>query len=174
MAAGDAAPKEWGARPQRRRLPTWWEWVNILVLTERKAWTDGQRTLMRSATRYQVVRGSVAALLIVGAAMAARPIVRSLHTQAEFQSMKMGADSLAVRHYAAQLARAAAELRVAPRLRLDRPRRVLRTDAALGMALPEAPVPGRRQGTRAGRPSRAPSLSARRPDVRKFQKIWIL
>ena len=104
--------KEWGARPQRRRLPTWWEWLNILVLTDRKAWTDAQRLMMRSATRDQIAHGAVAAILLASAVLAGASIFRSLHTQLEFQTMKMRADKFEVRHYASQLARATAELRL--------------------------------------------------------------
>jgi hypothetical protein len=82
------------------------------VLTDRKAWTDSQRLMMRSATRLQIARGAVAAILLASALMAGASIFRSLHTQAEFQTMKMRADKFEVRHYASQLARATAELRL--------------------------------------------------------------
>jgi hypothetical protein len=48
---------EWNAKPENRRLPSWWEWLNIRLLTRRKDWTDSQRRMLRKAGRYHAVRG---------------------------------------------------------------------------------------------------------------------
>jgi formylglycine-generating enzyme required for sulfatase activity len=53
----------WNARPHSRNLPTWWEWVNIRLLTRKRDWTEPQRRVMSRAGRYYAV--GVAALLFV-------------------------------------------------------------------------------------------------------------
>jgi serine/threonine protein kinase/formylglycine-generating enzyme required for sulfatase activity len=45
----------WNARPERRQLPSWWEWADILLFTSRKLWTPPQRAMMHKATRYHAV-----------------------------------------------------------------------------------------------------------------------
>jgi serine/threonine protein kinase/formylglycine-generating enzyme required for sulfatase activity len=54
----------WSARPQRRQLPSWWEWANILLFTRRKQWTPAERAMMRKATRYQALLTGVTALFL--------------------------------------------------------------------------------------------------------------
>jgi len=56
----------WRSNPENRRLPTWWEYLNILVLTRRREWTQTQRRMMRRSTQVHGVR---AALLLVLAAV---------------------------------------------------------------------------------------------------------
>ncbi|NND99484.1 MAG: protein kinase [Pirellulaceae bacterium] len=41
----------WKARPERRHLPTWTEWVSIMTLTQRKRWDSHQQRMMDIATR---------------------------------------------------------------------------------------------------------------------------
>jgi formylglycine-generating enzyme required for sulfatase activity len=52
----------WTARPERRHLPAWWEWLNIRLFTRRPTWTPSQKRMMRKADRYHGLRG--AALLL--------------------------------------------------------------------------------------------------------------
>jgi hypothetical protein len=58
----------WNARPENRHLPAWWEWLNMRLLTRKKAWTPSQKKMMRQATRYHAVRGValLLALLLLG------------------------------------------------------------------------------------------------------------
>jgi formylglycine-generating enzyme required for sulfatase activity len=55
-------------KPEARRLPAWWEWLNIRLLTRKREWTETQRQMMRRARRYHVTRGAVLAvcLLLLG------------------------------------------------------------------------------------------------------------
>ncbi len=39
----------WNSKPERRYLPSWWEWASIQALTEKRGWTDSQRNMMRRA-----------------------------------------------------------------------------------------------------------------------------
>jgi serine/threonine protein kinase/formylglycine-generating enzyme required for sulfatase activity len=56
----------WNARPEDRFLPSWWEHLNIRLLTDRKKWTGPQRKLMGKAAR---VHGFRSALALVGLVM---------------------------------------------------------------------------------------------------------
>ncbi len=42
----------WKDRRERRHLPSWWEYANIALLTNRRGWNDVQRQMMRQAGRY--------------------------------------------------------------------------------------------------------------------------
>src|SRR5262249_5657116 len=37
----------WSARPERRFLPAWWEWLTIRLFTRAKDWTPAERAMMR-------------------------------------------------------------------------------------------------------------------------------
>jgi formylglycine-generating enzyme required for sulfatase activity len=54
----------WSARPENRQLPSLRQWLSIRWHTARKNWTSPQRKMMRTATRFHVVRGSILALLL--------------------------------------------------------------------------------------------------------------
>ncbi len=54
----------WNAKPENRRLPAWWEWVNIRLFTRKTAWTGPQRRMMRKAGRHHVLRGTALLLLL--------------------------------------------------------------------------------------------------------------
>jgi serine/threonine protein kinase/formylglycine-generating enzyme required for sulfatase activity len=53
----------WSLKPETRHLPGWWEWLNILLLTRNKDWTNPQRRMMRVATRQRLFQASVLLLL---------------------------------------------------------------------------------------------------------------
>ncbi len=55
----------WNAKREPKQLPTLPEWFGIGRLTDRKHWTDIQRSMMRSANRMHVTRVGLAAVLIV-------------------------------------------------------------------------------------------------------------
>jgi serine/threonine protein kinase len=58
---------EWGARPQTRNLPAWWEWLLVLVFTRRKSRTATEGAMIRAATRFHLLRiGLALVLLAVG------------------------------------------------------------------------------------------------------------
>jgi serine/threonine protein kinase/formylglycine-generating enzyme required for sulfatase activity len=54
---------QWNTKPENRHLPAWWEWANIRLFTRQRDWTASQRTMMRKAGRYHLVRA--AALLVL-------------------------------------------------------------------------------------------------------------
>src|SRR5262249_42517383 len=56
----------WMARPERRYLPSWWQWLRVRTLTSKADWTTAERAMMRSAGRTHLVRGI---LLAIGLAL---------------------------------------------------------------------------------------------------------
>ena len=46
----------WNAKPERRHLPSVWEWARIKWLTEKDSWTEPQRKMMETAGRVHGVR----------------------------------------------------------------------------------------------------------------------
>jgi hypothetical protein len=59
----------WNARPENRHLPSWWEYLDIRLWTDKKKWTDAQRKMMVKAGRVHVLRAVLAASLLIGAGL---------------------------------------------------------------------------------------------------------
>lgn len=61
----------WNAKPENRRLPSFWEYANIRLLTRPKQWTQAQQKMMTSAGRAYGLRfvGGLVAVLLVGLAL---------------------------------------------------------------------------------------------------------
>ena len=55
----------WSAKKAPRELPTPGEWLQIQLLTNRARWIDSERQLLRAASRRQLARGIVLAVLFV-------------------------------------------------------------------------------------------------------------
>jgi formylglycine-generating enzyme required for sulfatase activity len=55
----------YSARPETRQLPSWWEWLSVLVLTAPRRWRLAEKTMMLHATR----RHALSSSLVVGAAV---------------------------------------------------------------------------------------------------------
>ncbi len=55
----------WNSKPENRFLPSWWESLNISLLTDRRKWTEPQRKMMRKAGQ---VHGLRSALVLAAAA----------------------------------------------------------------------------------------------------------
>jgi formylglycine-generating enzyme required for sulfatase activity len=56
----------WNARPEPRQLASLGEWLQILLWTRRKDWTEPQRTMMATATWRYLAGGLVAAVVLCG------------------------------------------------------------------------------------------------------------
>ena len=61
----------WNAKPERRNLPNWWEYLGIQIFTNKTAWLEPQRLLMREAGRHLFKQGallfaSLAAVVFAG------------------------------------------------------------------------------------------------------------
>jgi hypothetical protein len=54
----------WHSKPEKRQLPTWWEWAGIRLLTRRRDWTPPQHRLMRRAGRHHARRAALLGLLL--------------------------------------------------------------------------------------------------------------
>ncbi len=55
----------WNAKPERRHLPSLWEWARIKWLTEKKSWTEPQRKMMATAGRVHGVWSTILLGLVV-------------------------------------------------------------------------------------------------------------
>jgi formylglycine-generating enzyme required for sulfatase activity len=58
----------WQAKPENRRLPSWWEYLTAVWLVPAKHRTPSQQTMLRKAGRIQAVRwgSALAVLLLIG------------------------------------------------------------------------------------------------------------
>lgn len=60
----------WSARSANRHIPSWWDYLSILLLTRRKSWDDPQRKMMKTAGRHHLFRASwILAILAVAIAL---------------------------------------------------------------------------------------------------------
>ncbi len=66
----------WNARPENRQLPSFWQCLQILWLTDRKDWTSLERKMMSRAGRFHAARSLAVAALLFVAAMAGWAIER--------------------------------------------------------------------------------------------------
>ena len=55
----------WNSAKETKQLPTLWEWLSICALTDKKKWTDPQRTMMRRATNLHGARSGFATLGLI-------------------------------------------------------------------------------------------------------------
>src|SRR5262249_37830988 len=54
----------WTSKPEKRFLPSAWEWLTIRLLTHKKDWTALQRSMMRKAARLHAVRGLLLVVVV--------------------------------------------------------------------------------------------------------------
>jgi serine/threonine protein kinase/formylglycine-generating enzyme required for sulfatase activity len=61
----DERAAEWNAKPVTRRLPSMWEYVNIIGLTSHATWTATQRRMLNSAGRFYGTRCVIACIVML-------------------------------------------------------------------------------------------------------------
>lgn len=74
----------WNARPERRQLPSLWEWISIRLLTRSACWTPGQQKMMRAASRhYAMIAGllSLLATVLLAASLEVGGVTKDLLVQ---------------------------------------------------------------------------------------------
>jgi serine/threonine protein kinase len=59
------------AKPETRFLPSWWEWPNILLFTQRAKWTAPERRAMRAARNHHLTRGAALVAIVAAVTFAA-------------------------------------------------------------------------------------------------------
>lgn len=64
----------WTAKPERKQLPSFLEWLRIRTLTKSSTWTAAQQEMMRGASRYHLGRAGCAAVLLAVLVLAALAI----------------------------------------------------------------------------------------------------
>jgi eukaryotic-like serine/threonine-protein kinase len=72
----------WEAKPERRLLPGFLEWLNIRLLTRKRDWTPAQKKMMGRAGIYYGIRSVALAAALVLMALSAREFLASLHARA--------------------------------------------------------------------------------------------
>jgi serine/threonine protein kinase/formylglycine-generating enzyme required for sulfatase activity len=53
----------WEAKPEDKQLPTLWEWLNILRLTNKASWRPAEQRLMNRSNRYHIKRLAISIIL---------------------------------------------------------------------------------------------------------------
>jgi serine/threonine protein kinase/formylglycine-generating enzyme required for sulfatase activity len=56
---------QWRMNPENRYLPSWWEWLNIRMLTRTKDWSTTQRDLMHFAGRRLAMKVAVLTICLI-------------------------------------------------------------------------------------------------------------
>ncbi len=77
----------WHDKRENRRLPSWWEWAQIRLLTREHDWTATERFMMYRAGRFHTVRGVMLAVAVVLAAWGAWAYVGRLQAQARVDKL---------------------------------------------------------------------------------------
>lgn len=71
----------WSARTESKQLPSFWEWLNVCALTQRRDWTDPQQRMMQAARRHHLARAAMVAAVLVVLAVAGWLVYLSQHTR---------------------------------------------------------------------------------------------
>jgi formylglycine-generating enzyme required for sulfatase activity len=71
----------WNSSPENRRLPSWWEWARIRLLTRARKWTPPERKMMRAADNYYLARSVVVAAVLCLAAWGVREYLGRLEAR---------------------------------------------------------------------------------------------
>lgn len=53
----------WNSRPEKRYLPSWWEWANIRLFTRQRDWSPAQQKMMRAANKHHFFRTALRSVL---------------------------------------------------------------------------------------------------------------
>ncbi len=101
----------WGAKPERKQLPSLLEWASIRAFTDPASWSVPQREMMRAATRNHLARGGRALLAGVALGVAllfVRGKIDEDHHRAQAHGLVghlLDADSVKVPSIVAELAK---------------------------------------------------------------------
>jgi len=85
---------DWKARPDHRRLPTWWESFSIWFHTDSRLWNSTERRMMGASLRYHGIRFLVATLLIGGTSFALRSYLARQKNDSDQRQASLLVDAL--------------------------------------------------------------------------------
>ncbi len=71
----------WSGRRDKRQLPTFWQWANIGMLTDKLKWSDNQKRMMKKAGRHHVRRSAVVLCTILLASLVSWAWFRDHHAK---------------------------------------------------------------------------------------------
>ncbi len=72
----------WTNNRESKQLPSWREWLSIVLVTRRTSWTAPQRLLMRAATRHHLIRSAM--ILGAGVVIAAGALLTNRRVHEHF------------------------------------------------------------------------------------------
>ncbi len=93
----------WILKPEKRYLPSWWEWLTIRLFTRKRNWTPKQRRMMGAAGRYYRFRTGVQLAIIVLAGWVAFEAIDYSWASMLVRNASMVHDHRLVEEYASQL-----------------------------------------------------------------------
>ncbi len=84
----------WSSKPENRYLPSWWEYVTIRMLTDRKLWTQSQQEMMSKARKVHSLRTGLVAFLVVCGGLIGLGIHNSINETERVTRAEVLVDSL--------------------------------------------------------------------------------
>jgi eukaryotic-like serine/threonine-protein kinase len=85
----------WNAKPENRLLPSWYENLNIRLLTDRRNWTEPQRKMMGRAARTHGLRSLIVMAVLIAATAAGVSLRNRTHADGLVKAL-MNADAAQV------------------------------------------------------------------------------
>jgi serine/threonine protein kinase/formylglycine-generating enzyme required for sulfatase activity len=73
----------WNAKPENRLLPSFWEFLNIRLLTNQQHWTERQREMMRRAGKVHWTRSGIVTVALVVLTLAGVVVSRQIEARRE-------------------------------------------------------------------------------------------
>jgi len=71
----------WSARTEAKQLPSFWEWLNMCALTQRRDWTEPQQRMMQAARRHHLARVAMVSAVLIVLAIAGWLVYINQHTR---------------------------------------------------------------------------------------------
>jgi formylglycine-generating enzyme required for sulfatase activity/serine/threonine protein kinase len=92
----------WSVRPDNRRLPGWWEWLNFLLFISSRKRTPTQQQMMRAARRHHLLKAGVLLVVSTIAAVTVREWYSSQRAAALVRALQ-AADTAKVKQIVPEL-----------------------------------------------------------------------
>jgi eukaryotic-like serine/threonine-protein kinase len=77
----------YSARQETRQLPSWWEWLSLLILTRPRLWRPREEVMMGRATRHHALRGGLAAAAAIVLGLIVYDRMAAIHVEGLVQTL---------------------------------------------------------------------------------------
>ena len=77
----------YSARQESRQLPSWWDWLSLLILTHPRQWRPREEVMMRKATRHHALRGSLVAAAAIMLGLIVYDRMAAIHVEGLVQAL---------------------------------------------------------------------------------------